>query len=176
MPWTNGPMARSARDLELFFTTILDSKPWEDDPSCLKMPWRKDEVVWKGKNGMKVGVMWDDGVVRPQPPMRRAMSTVVEKLRKNGVEVVDYKPFRSAEAWNLIVSLSRMKICFLKLCRARSTLAMVGHGYGSWRAPLENRCFLLPNGSSHGTRKKEPPRISCRSVTTPVAGLLCRLI
>ena len=110
---TVGPFGRSVRDLELFMTTVLASRPWEWDQSMMKMPWRRDEVVWKGRSGPRVGVMWDDGVVRPQPPMRRALNMAVEKLRSKGVEVVDFKPHKSAEAWEIIVGY------FLERTRAK---------------------------------------------------------
>lgn len=101
---TIGPMARSVRDLELFITTLLAARPWDIDQGCFKMPWRRNEVVFKGGKVPRVGVMWEDGVVRPQPPMRRAMKVVVEKLRANGLEVGDYPPFKSEEAWEITVS------------------------------------------------------------------------
>ena len=102
---TCGPMGRSVRDLELFIDTILAASPWNTDPACVKMPWRKGEVVFKGGETPRVGVMWDDGVVRPQPPMRRALAVAVMKLRAADIEVVDYAPYKSAEAWEIIVSV-----------------------------------------------------------------------
>ena len=102
---TVGPMGRSARDLELFMTTVLAARPWEFDQDCLKMPWRREEVEWKNGKSPRIGVMWDDGVVRPQPPMRRALRSAVEKLRAGGLEVVDFEPYKSAEAWEIVVSL-----------------------------------------------------------------------
>lgn len=50
--------------------------------------------------------MWDDEVVRPHPPVRRALREVVEKLRAiDTIEVVDWKPLRHAEAWEIIARL-----------------------------------------------------------------------
>ena len=100
---TFGPMGRSVRDLELFITTVIAAKPWTVDQGCLKMPWRRDEVIWKGGKLPRVGVMWDDGVVRPQPPMRKALRYAVGKIKAAGVEVVEYRPFKSVEAWDILV-------------------------------------------------------------------------
>ncbi|WWC88918.1 uncharacterized protein L201_003833 [Kwoniella dendrophila CBS 6074] len=102
---TTGPMGRSIRDLELWITSSIMNEPWKDHPSVLKMPWRKDEVVFKNGNLPKIGIMWDDGVVRPQPPMRRALKYTKEKLIKAGFEVIDVLPYKSAEAWDITSSL-----------------------------------------------------------------------
>jgi amidase len=97
-------MARSARDMSLMYATILAGEPWKLDPVSIAMPYRPAEVRWKGTNGKpRVGVMWHDGVVLPQPPMRRALRQAVDKLQQAGWEVVDVEPFRSAEAWELTV-------------------------------------------------------------------------
>lgn len=37
----------------------------------------------------RVGVMKDDRVVMPRPPIRRAVEVVVEKLKSSGMEMVD---------------------------------------------------------------------------------------
>ncbi|WWD20966.1 hypothetical protein CI109_105445 [Kwoniella shandongensis] len=101
-----GPMARSVRDMYLFITTILAAEPWKFDNTVVRMPWRPEEVIFRGSGrGPKIGVMWDDGVVRLQPPMRRALALAVDKLRGAGLEVVEYKPFGTAESWDIISSL-----------------------------------------------------------------------
>ncbi|WVF68821.1 hypothetical protein IAT40_003594 [Kwoniella sp. CBS 6097] len=103
---SSGPMGRSARDIEYFVKHVLDAKPWLRDPAVPRMPWRPEEVTYKGGGRLpKVGVLWDDGLVKPLPPMQRALQTGVDKLRAAGFEVVDFKPFKHAEAWRLVSSL-----------------------------------------------------------------------
>lgn len=98
-------MARHAEDMSLFMRVVLAAQPWKLSAVCLNMPWREDEVAFKGRgNRPRIGVMRDDGVVRPQPPMRRAMDFAVEKLKAAGFELVEYKPYRSADSWKTIVS------------------------------------------------------------------------
>jgi amidase len=99
-----GPMGRSARDMSLFVSAVLAAEPWKIDGSNVGMPWRPSEVAWKGGDKPRIGVMWDDGVVRPQPPMRKALQDAVGKLKSAGFEVVDYSPFRQAEGGEIIVS------------------------------------------------------------------------
>ncbi|WVQ75518.1 hypothetical protein IAR50_005143 [Cryptococcus sp. DSM 104548] len=105
IPGAFGPMGRSARDMELFVQTVLQAEPWKTDPTQVGMPWLPGGFKWMGGERPRVGVMWDDGVVVPQPPIQRALKTAVEKLKKAGFEVVDFEPFRAAESWELISSL-----------------------------------------------------------------------
>ncbi|EIW65955.1 hypothetical protein TREMEDRAFT_70373 [Tremella mesenterica DSM 1558] len=105
IPASIGPLASSSRDVDLFVRVILDAKTWEYDMTTVAMPWRPEEVVWKGGSKPIIGVMWDDGVVRPQPPMSNTLAYAVEKLEKAGFRVVNYEPFRQAEGWELITKL-----------------------------------------------------------------------
>lgn len=100
-----GPMAVTARDCELFIKTVLDAKPWETDPSQVRMPWRPEEVRFVGGEKPRIGVMWHDGVCAPQPPMARALRQAVDKLKAAGFEVVDYEPYQTAEGWSLLKKL-----------------------------------------------------------------------
>lgn len=61
--------------------------------------------TWSGSNGrIRVGVMWHDGVVLPQPPIRRALKTLVDVLEDDAAfEIVEYKPFKHFEAGELAV-------------------------------------------------------------------------
>ena len=50
--------------------------------------------------------MWDDGVVKPHPPVTRTLKEVTQKLQKfEDIEVVDWKPYNHDEAWSIIASL-----------------------------------------------------------------------
>ncbi|KMU88790.1 fatty-acid amide hydrolase 1 [Coccidioides immitis H538.4] len=68
--------------------TVTNSQPWLKDPKCIPIPWRNVEP----KKKLKIGIMWDDGMVRPTPPVRRALKETAEKLQKAGHEVVDWAP------------------------------------------------------------------------------------
>ena len=82
----NGPMARTLEDIKLFTKSVVDSEPWLVDPKCLPIPWRVTETPKK----LKIAVLWNDGVVMPTPPVRRALSVTVEKLRAAGHDVVEW--------------------------------------------------------------------------------------
>lgn len=81
-------MSADLSTIDLFGSVVTNSQPWTQDPKCIPMPWRKVDK----KQKLKLAVMWDDGMVRPTPPVRRALQETVEKLRKAGHEVVDWEP------------------------------------------------------------------------------------
>ncbi|KAI4747076.1 acetamidase [Aureobasidium sp. EXF-12298] len=96
----NGPMARSLDDIEFFAKNVVDTEPWKLDPKCLPIPWRSVDVGGK----LRLGVIWNDGIVVPTPPVRRALKHAVEKLQQAGHEIVDWKPELHEEAVDLLVS------------------------------------------------------------------------
>lgn len=99
---THGPMGRHIDDLGMYMRLILATEPWRTDPRVLHMPWR--DVVLPRK--LRVGVLRDDGVVRPVKPIRRAIEHVVAKLEKDErFEVVEYAPYKDKEAWDILVSV-----------------------------------------------------------------------
>lgn len=103
-----GPMSTSLDGIKLFMKTLIDSKPWLTESSLLPFPWQGNTTYLDRGQGkrLKVGVLLNDGVVKPHPPVTRALTEVVEKLKKiSGVEIVDWKPYKHDEAWEIIASL-----------------------------------------------------------------------
>ena len=94
----HGPMARSIADLRLYAETVIGTEPWTRDPKCLEIPWRKVEI----KSKPKIAVLWDNGMVRPTPPVARALKETVEKLKSKGYEIVDWPATDHAEAIDLL--------------------------------------------------------------------------
>lgn len=99
-------------------------KPWLREPNLVAMGWRGDVTPSfltaaaaaaeeesegdgkkeKRKRKLKVAVMWDDGVVKPHPPVTRALKDVVKKLKESeNIEVVDWTPWKHDLAWEIIV-------------------------------------------------------------------------
>lgn len=99
---TIGPLSTSLEGCKLFIKTIIDAKPWLKEPALLPFPWNNDDF-FAGKK-LKVGVLWDDGVVKPHPPITRALQQIVDKLKANDdFEVVEWKPYEHDLAWEIIV-------------------------------------------------------------------------
>ncbi|RDW81689.1 putative acetamidase [Aspergillus mulundensis] len=89
VPPVAGPMARSLPTIEYFMQSLLDSNPWNLDPGCIPIPWRREMAALPTKK-LKLGIVYDDGVVRPQPPVMRAMREVAKRLTDAGHEVVEW--------------------------------------------------------------------------------------
>lgn len=92
-------MARSVEDLELFCSVAIAGQPWLHDPRCIELPWRKPPVPSK----LKVGVMWNDGIVTPSPPVARALKITVNALKNSGHEIIEWEPTSHAEGNQLVV-------------------------------------------------------------------------
>lgn len=90
-----GPLARSADDLDLFMSSVLDMKPWNVDPLIVPLPWKK--VAQPSATSLKIAVCYDDGMVKPTPPVLRALKLAVEKLKAAGVDVVEWENMNVSE-------------------------------------------------------------------------------
>ncbi|OAG05475.1 amidase [Paraphaeosphaeria sporulosa] len=98
-----GPMSTTLSGLRLFMKTILDSQPWLTEPALVPFPCREFQLPQD--RPLRIGVLWDDQIVRPHPPITRALRTVADRLQIQGVEVVDFNPYLHEEAWAIIASL-----------------------------------------------------------------------
>lgn len=85
-----GPLARSAQDINLFMKAYTAAKPWEEDACIIPIPWR--EVAKPELKSLKIAIIYDDGVVKPTPPIIRGLKVAEEKLRAAGIEVVKWEP------------------------------------------------------------------------------------
>jgi amidase len=82
---------------------LLEQEPWLHDPLVHELPWRYDQereilqltggIGDASKVGkLAFGVLHTDGVVNPQPPIRRAIGIMVNALRDLGHEIVEWTP------------------------------------------------------------------------------------
>ncbi|KAJ5731483.1 uncharacterized protein N7483_005991 [Penicillium malachiteum] len=90
VPPVAGPMASSLATTEYFMERLLASSPWNLDPSAIPIPWRKELATPPMDRKLRIGVVIDDGVVKPQPPVTRAMNETIQALRKAGHEVIEW--------------------------------------------------------------------------------------
>lgn len=82
-----GPMANSMSGVKIFTKAIIDSKPWTKDPLVLRKEWSEKEYRLSDHGGGKAlcfGMLWDNGVVRPHPPLQRAMEITKAALETAG--------------------------------------------------------------------------------------------
>ncbi|KAF2732551.1 amidase [Polyplosphaeria fusca] len=98
-----GPLATSASSLRLVMKAILEQKPWLHDPLVHELPWRYEqekqilELTGGIGDASKVGplcfgVYMFDGVVKPLPPVRRAIDIVVKAMKALGHRVIEWQP------------------------------------------------------------------------------------
>jgi fatty acid amide hydrolase len=87
-----GPMARSSRDLALFFSALpSDMSPL--DPRTPPLAW----VDLQGVQGLRVGLYTDDGVLPVSTTLVRAVLRAADALRDAGATVVPFVPPRVSE-------------------------------------------------------------------------------
>lgn len=107
---TIGPMGRTLEICELLVKTVIDGKPWKALRELTNKDWEPEKAL-KDVKKLRIGVLSTDGVVTPQPPVRRAIAEVSDKLRSAGsvngveIEVVPFQPLNHDEAWTIISSL-----------------------------------------------------------------------
>ncbi|KAL7665386.1 amidase [[Candida] zeylanoides] len=99
-----GPLARSIADLELWMKHYINGgKPWMLDQSCIPLPWRT--VQPPKPADLKIAVMYDDGLVKPTPPIARGLRQVVAKLEASGVKVIKFEPIKTQLAFDTVVKM-----------------------------------------------------------------------
>ena len=82
-----GPMASTLSGLTTFTKAVLSTKPWLKDPSVFPMPWNDELYALEGHNrGTQLcfAIMWDDGMVKPHPPLVRALQAAKDALTAAG--------------------------------------------------------------------------------------------
>ncbi|CAK7202871.1 hypothetical protein SEUCBS139899_005598 [Sporothrix eucalyptigena] len=85
-----GPVCHSVATLKLVTRTLLEHYKYIGyDPSCVPFPWQESIFLQKK---MCFGVLRDDGVVRPQPPIRRSLDETSQALRAAGHDVIEFAP------------------------------------------------------------------------------------
>ncbi|KAJ9144699.1 Amidase [Pleurostoma richardsiae] len=96
-----GPLGQSVGDLQAWMAAILDQEPWEIETNLMPIPWKKNVEL----DHVTIGVLWDDGIVKPHPPMIRALKTAAEKLKNAGINVVDWEPLDHKKGWDIVAPL-----------------------------------------------------------------------
>ncbi len=98
---TFGPLTQSRETINLFMKIILDTEPWRWDPSLTVKPWTPEKIT----KPLKVAIEWSDGVVKPHPPMIRALQIVADACKAAGMEVLDWEPYQHDKAWDIVSGL-----------------------------------------------------------------------
>jgi amidase len=102
-----GPMATSMRACSFFMKTIMSAQPWRYDPACLRLRWHGEKKGHKPR----IGLVLDDGLYTPFPPVRRAIREAGEKLRDAGLDVVEIRLPHVAEAVGITYGMFALDGC-----------------------------------------------------------------
>lgn len=107
VPAVQGPLTRTVDDIDFLMDVYINQgKPWTTDCTTYPLPWKKVE---KPKpESLTIGIMYDDGIVKPTPPIARGLKHVAEKLEAAGVKVVEFKPIKT--------QLARDTVCKMYSC------------------------------------------------------------
>ncbi|KAA8900774.1 hypothetical protein TRICI_006153 [Trichomonascus ciferrii] len=103
VPSVIGPMTRDFPSLVMISKAILQEEPWNYDPICVPMPWNQTEFDNARSRKLRIGVLWDNNIVRPLPPVKRALEVAVEKLKAAGHDLI---PFNAEEVEKAAFELS----------------------------------------------------------------------
>ncbi|KAF2474037.1 amidase, partial [Lindgomyces ingoldianus] len=98
-----GPLSTSLAGLAIFMKTVIDSSPWLAEPALIPIPWRPYTIP--SDRPLRIGILSHDAVVRPHPPITRALSLLASRLQSAGIQTVDFQPHLHDEAWAIISSL-----------------------------------------------------------------------
>lgn len=85
-----GPMARHARDLDLFFRGLDPRRLADLDPRVPPLPWQRPTEL--RLEGLRVGMYVDDGVLAASHAVARAVQRAAEALRARGAVVEPFSP------------------------------------------------------------------------------------
>ncbi len=80
-----GLIGPSVAALRYGLEALLSSEPWLTDPGVLAIPWRTPLDADSGTK-LSFGFVDFDGVVRPHPPITRALTMVKDALQALGHE------------------------------------------------------------------------------------------
>ncbi|KAF8495226.1 general amidase [Russula emetica] len=108
LPSVLGPLSTDLCGIKLFMQVVIGQKPWLKDPLSPRKHWNEDEYrLIEHGDGKKLtfGILWNDGLVVPQPPVIRALEMTKEAVIAAGHDVVDWKPYKHAEIYEVTTDI-----------------------------------------------------------------------
>lgn len=89
-----GLIADSISGLIVAFEALIRAEPWRHDTAVVPLTWKGSQLAdtFSPKQQLRIGVLYDDGQVRPHPPVERALRIVEGALHASGHRTVAWKP------------------------------------------------------------------------------------
>lgn len=88
VPSSVGPLTRDLSTLTNVTKQCLLAEPWLLDPNVTPLPWREEVYQSIQQRPLKIGVIFDDGVVKPHPEIEAAVRLAADLLQSAGHEIV----------------------------------------------------------------------------------------
>lgn len=103
VPSITGPMGRSVADVTALFRALTPQPYPLADGVCSPKPFDEQmfQQVLTSKKPLRIGFYCDDGFIATSPPCRRAVLEAVERLRRQGHNVVPWSPPKVFETVSL---------------------------------------------------------------------------
>ncbi|GIZ48138.1 hypothetical protein CKM354_001121100 [Cercospora kikuchii] len=92
VPSVVGPLSRSLSSLSTVTRTLLASSPWLHDPTCHRIPWDQSLYSETQNRPLTIGLLLEDGLVRPHPPNTRILTNLSGKLQSSGHTIRPWLP------------------------------------------------------------------------------------
>lgn len=70
--------------------TITSSQPWTLDPRCVPLPWNEPIFKQTQHKPLVIGLILNDGIVTPHPPITRALTELSAALASQGHEIIPW--------------------------------------------------------------------------------------
>ena len=89
LPSVLGPLSPTLSGVKTFMKAVIGAKPWLKDPLAIRKPWDESEYQLSEHGGGKklvFGLLWNDGVTVPHPPIIRGLEIVKKALLAAGHE------------------------------------------------------------------------------------------
>lgn len=96
-----GPLATTVGSLKLLVKSLLSQEPWLHDPLVLELPWRNEPDL--SGTPLTFGILKDDGVVKPHPPVARTVDMVIDAIKRAGHQVIEWSPPSHTDGIRLVV-------------------------------------------------------------------------
>ncbi|KAF4993498.1 hypothetical protein FGRMN_6427 [Fusarium graminum] len=90
VPSSIGPISPLLSNLTTLTKQCLLAEPWLLDPNVVPIPWRQDVFEKIQQRPLTIGVILDDGVVRPHPEIQLAVERAAALFEKAGHKVISW--------------------------------------------------------------------------------------
>lgn len=116
VPSSIGPLARNLNMIHAVTEALISAEPWKLDARCAALPWREETVQEVQSRPLTIGVLYDDEVVRPHPPIARVLRTVIEALKAAGHEIIEWDASLHSECVAVMVLILLETFFLLHQC------------------------------------------------------------